>query len=278
MISTILIMLISIWLGWYYIKLRKIKRIYNNIIYFYTKNRIRTSEKAQSYLVSIINEFEMSDKENKFINNISSIVGYFYSEECCVKLEKEYTEILRNMNWYNNFNDIKKIYNEYNKCSEEDLHKSIRKKFQRDVMFSNRDTHGMFKSNDEVLNDIKMFIDDEYSGGIPRIKIKKHNDFKLYLEKHQYKTNVVFSNYTSLLYDFDSIVNNLDEIYLDYTNSYNNINSLKLKINKKKITIWDIIQFDISYIFRNNNSLFYCIMIPIIILLIFLINKLLENY
>lgn len=267
---------ISAFASWYYVRLRKIKRIYNNFLYFCGKHEIRNSKVTQEHFNNLINDFEMSDNKNNFLDNIKLFRNIFYQKEWCKEYEENYKNLSKRVFWWDKFNNIKKLYDEYvsGNLSED----RICKRFKSGMRINDRLINGLDKSNLEILNDIKMFIEDsDLHSLLMNLSINNHNNFNSYLEKSQYKSNVVFSND----FDFDNIseiIDKLSEQYDLYKSGQDSIKKFKEKLSNKKITIWNVIWFDILNLIKSKVLCFYFIMIPIIILLPFLVNNLIMNF
>lgn len=267
---------ISAFASWYYARLRKIKRIYNNFLYFCGKYEIKDSKVTQEHFNDLINEFEMSDNKNKFLDNIKLFRNIFYQKEWCKEYEDNYKNLSKRVFWWDKFNSVKKLYDEYiNGNLTED---KICERFKSGMRINGRLINGLDKSNLEILNDVKRFIEDNTLYNLlMNLSINNHNDFKLYLKSSQYESNVVFSNDFNLD-NINEIIDNLSEQYSFYKSSQDNIKHFEEKLSNKRITIWNVVWLDILNVIKNKVLWFYFIMIPIIILLPFLVNSLIMYF
>jgi hypothetical protein len=267
---------ISAFASWYYARLRKVKRIYNNFLYFCGKHEIKDSKVTQEHFSDLIDEFEMSDNKNKFLDNIKLFRNIFIYQEYCKEYEENYKNLSKRVFWWDKFNNVKKLYDEY--ISGNLTEDKICKRFKSGMQINGRLINGLDKPNLEILNDIKRFVEDnDLRNLLMNLSINNHNIFNSYLEKSQYKNNVVFSND----FDFDNInkiIDKLSEQYDLYKISQDSIKKFKEKLSNKKIRIWNVVWFDILNVIKNKVLWFYFIMIPIIILLPFLVNNLIMYF
>ncbi len=170
LITNSILILTSAFVSWYYVRIRKIKKIYNNFIYFYNeKHEINSVQPTQNYLEMLLNEFEMSDN-NIFVNNIKNIRNIFNIKNDIQVLEKEYNKLFIKIL---SKKEIKKIISTncivvVNKINE---HKKFKKCFNRSNSLKNIMFYDNFEFNNaNAILDRLSEIYDNYKNKEKKIK------------------------------------------------------------------------------------------------------------
>lgn len=238
---------LSVWGSWYYNRIRKIKLIYNNFIYYMKENQLDLNSTQEMYLNKLIDEFGMKlESGNEYIENIRHYRNLFYIKRKLIENEKEMMVLFKQNHYC--FNKIRNIQNEYNSYINKKITKSeLCKPFYCSIKWNDKPN---YETNDnEIIKNIETICNDNHLFDLMMNLTSRDKivTFINYYDKNEYKDNVLFKKETIMN---DSMKTLIDEIK-NLNKKYDGFLKQKLELEEKiktyeYIGFFDLIEYDIN--------------------------------